>query len=146
MSDRQERNLMAAGTLFAVGSAVHVLDHLRRGQTSVTAELNGAGTLALVVQVAVVTLILTRHRLAPLAAAAAGFPLALGFLTAHWLPLWSELSDPVWEIDSLPALSVVASVLEVAGALAVGLAGLSIVRAEGLASFGRAPDAHRQPA
>ena len=52
----------------------------------------------------------------------------------------------MWEIDSLPALSVVASVLEVAGALAIGLAGLSIVRSEGLASFGRAPDAHRQPA
>lgn len=146
MSDLRQRRLMAAGTLFAVGSAIHIVDHLRRGQTSVTAELNGAGTLALVVQVAVVTLILTRHRLAPLAAAAAGFPLALGFLSAHWLPHWSELSDPVWQIDSLPALSVVASVLEIAGALAIGFAGLAIVRAEGLASFGRAPDATGQPA
>jgi len=137
---------MAAGTLFAVGSAVHVLDHLRRGQTSVTAELNGAGTLALVVQVAVVTLIFTRHRLAPLAAAAAGFPLAVGFLAAHWLPHWSPLSDPVWEIDSQPALSVVASLLEVAGALAVGFAGLAIVRSAGLASFAREPGTNHQPA
>ena len=77
---------MAAGVLFAVGSAVHMLDHLRRGQGSVTEALYWTGNLALVVQVVVITLIFTRHRLAPLAAAAVGFPLALGFFAAHWLP------------------------------------------------------------
>jgi hypothetical protein len=136
MEDRADRRLVAAGCLFAVGSAVHMVDHLRRGQGSVTAELYWVGTLALVVQVAVITLVLTRHRLAPLAAAAAGFPLALGFFAAHWLPHWSGLSDPVWEIHSW--FSYVASSLEIVGALSVGVAGLSIVRARGLASFGRA--------
>jgi hypothetical protein len=131
-----DRRLMAAGWLFAVGSAVHLLDHLRRGQASVTDELYWAGNLALVLQVAVVTLVLTRHRVAPLAAAAAGFPLALGFFTAHWLPQWSALSDPVWEIDSWTPLSYAASALEVAGALAVGLAGLRLVRRRGLGAFG----------
>jgi hypothetical protein len=52
----------------------------------------------------------------------------------------------VWQIDSLPALSVVASILEIGGAPAIGFAGLAIVRSEGLASFGRAPDATGQPA
>jgi hypothetical protein len=141
MTEQSQRRLTAAGILFAAGSAVHLLDHLRRGQGSVSDELNWAGTLALVVQVTVVVLILTRHRLAPLVAAAAGFPLALGFFTAHWLPEWSALSDPVWEIGSWTWLSYVASTVEIVGALAVGLAGVAAVREEGLASFGRHPQA-----
>jgi hypothetical protein len=136
MEDRAARRLVAAGYLFAVGSAVHMVDHLRRGQGSVTDELLWAGNHALVVQVAVITLVLTRHRIAPLAAAAAGFPLALGFFAAHWLPHWSSLSDPVWEIGSW--FSYVASTMEILGAVLLGLAGLSIVRERGLASFGRA--------
>lgn len=135
MDDRHDRRLVLAGYLFAVGSAVHLVDHLRRGQGSVTDELYWAGNLALIVQVAVITLVLTRHRLAPLAAAAAGFPLALGFLSAHWLPEWSALSDPVWEIDSLTWFSYVASSLEVLGGVALGLVGLAAVRARGLESF-----------
>jgi hypothetical protein len=134
-AERRERLLVAAGVLFAVGSAVHLVDHLRRGQGSVTDELFWAGNLALIVQVATITLILTRHRLAPLAAASAGFPLALGFGSAHWLPHWSELSDPVWQIDSFGWFSYLASTLEIVGALAVGVAGLAIVRSRGLDSF-----------
>jgi hypothetical protein len=133
-SDRSARNLQLAGVLFAFGSLVHLLDHLRRGQGSVTDTLYWAGNLALIVQVAVITLVLTRHRAAPLAAAAAGFPLALGFLAAHWVPDWSALSDPVWEIDSLPALSYLASSLEILGALAVGVTGVAILRRDGLES------------
>ena len=130
-----DRRLEWAGWLFATGSAVHLLDHLRRGQGSVTETLYWAGNLALVLQVVVITLILTRHRLAPLAAAAAGFPLALGFASAHWLPEWSAMSDPVWEIDSLTWFSYLASGLEVVGALAVGTAGIAVVRARGLETF-----------
>ena len=131
----QERRLYAAGVLFAVGSAIHTFDHLRRGQGSVTEPLYWAGNLALVVQVVVITLVLTRHRLAPLAATAAGFPLALGFFAAHWLPEWSALSDPLWEIRSWPWFSALASTAEIAGAVAVGAAGLAIVRRRGLSAF-----------
>jgi hypothetical protein len=135
--DRLARNLYRAGVLFAVGSGVHLFDHLRRGQGSVTESLYWAGNLALIVQVAVIVLILTRHRLAPVAAMAGGFPLALGFLAAHWLPEWSALSDPVWEISSWTALSYAASSLEIIGALAVGICGLAMVRRDGLESYGR---------
>jgi len=138
MTSSRDRMLWAAGVLFAAGSAVHTLDHLRRGQGSVSEGLYWAGNLALVVQVVVITLVLTRHRLAPLAAAAAGPPLAIGFFVAHWLPEWSTLSDPLWEIDSWAWLSYLASTLEIVGALAVGLAGLAVVRERGLPSF--APD------
>ena len=131
MHDGGERSLRLAGYLFAVGSAVHLFDHLRRGQGSVTEELYWAGNLALVLQVAVITLILTRHRLAPLAAIAAGFPLALGFFAAHWLPEWSALSDPLWEIDSVRGFSYIASSLEIVGALAIGVAGIRIIRQRG---------------
>jgi len=135
MTSSRDRMLWAAGVLFAVGSAVHTLDHLRRGQGSVSEGLYWTGNVALVVQVVVITLVLTRHRLAPLAAAATGIPLAIGFFAAHWLPEWSTLSDPVWEIDSWAWLSYLASTLEIVGALAVGLAGLAVVRERGLHSF-----------
>ena len=126
-----ERRLWFTGWLFALGSAVHLADHLRRGQGSVTDELYLAGNLALIVQVAVITLVLVRHEVAPLAAAVFGPSLAVGFLAAHWLPEWSSISDPVWAIDDLPALSYAASALEVVGALAVGLTGLAVLRASG---------------
>lgn len=127
--------LFAAGILFAAGSAVHIVDHLRRGQDSITETLYVLGNLALVLQVVTITLIVVGHRVAPLAAVAAGFPLAIGFGLAHWVPDWGPISDPVWEIDSLRALSYVASSAEIAGALAIGMVGLGIVRAEGLAAF-----------
>jgi hypothetical protein len=126
--DLQQRRLVLAGYLFLAGSAVHLLDHLRRGQTSVTEQLYWAGNLGLVLQVAVITLILTRHRIAAVASVVAGLPLAIGFFAAHWLPQWSSLSDPIWEIDSWRWLSYFASTAEIAGALAVALAGFAIIR------------------
>ena len=139
MTGAKEQRLLAAGWLFALGSAVHIVDHLRRGQGSVTDELQWVGTLALVLQAVVVTLLLTRHRLAPLLAVAAGFPLALGFFAAHWLPEWSALSDPAWQIDSWRWFSYVASTTEIVGALAITVAGLGVVRDRGLASFAVTP-------
>ena len=135
VDDGKMRRLVLAGGVFALGSAVHTFDHLRRGQGSVTEELYWVGNLALVLQAVVITLVLTRHRWAPLAAVAAGFPLALGFTAAHWLPEWSVLSDPLSEIDSW--FSYVASTLEIAGALAVGVAGASVLRTGGLDRIGR---------
>lgn len=135
MTRARGRWLVTAGWLFAGGSAVHIFDHLRRGQGSVTDELYWLGNIALVVQVVVVTLVVTRHPRAPSAAAAAGFPLALGFFAAHWLPTWSALSDPAWEVASLRWFTYVASTAEIAGALAVGLAGLLVLRDR---SFGTA--------
>ena len=135
MAVDRSRALYAAGVLFAVGSAVHTIDHLRRGQGSVTEALYWVGNLALVLQAVVITLILTRHRMAPMAAAAGGFVLAAGFAAAHWLPEWSALSDPVWEVDDATWFSFLASGLEIAGAVAIGVAGLAVVRERGLESF-----------
>jgi len=124
----QDRQLFTAGIVFAVGSAIHVTDHLRRGQGSISDALYALGNAALVLQVVVVTLIMTRHRLAPLLAATSGFPLAVGFTAAHWMPRWSALSDPVWRITSAPTMSYVASTAEIIGALLVGITGLRMLR------------------
>jgi hypothetical protein len=118
-----------AGLAFAVGSAIHLIDHLRRGQGSISDVLYAAGNVSLVVQVATIALVLTRHRLAPVAAVSAGFSLALGFIAAHWLPRWSSISDPVWEIHSLTWFSYVASIAEILGALALAVTGLAVIRA-----------------
>lgn len=139
MTDRYDRRLVAAGVVFAVGSTVHMADHVRRGVGSITDELNALGTLGLVMQVVAVTLILTQHRLAPLVAVAAGVPLAVGFVGVHWLPGWSALSDPVWEIESWTWFSYLASTAEILGAVAIAVAGLAVVRDRGLASFASQP-------
>ena len=131
----RERHLRVAAVAFAIGSALHVVDHLRRGQGSITETLYVLGNAALVLQVVTIVLVLTRHRLAPIVATGAGFGLAIGFAAAHWLPYWSAMSDPVWEIGAGRWFSYVASTAEIAGALAVGITGLAVVRARGLGSF-----------
>ena len=137
LDDRREHRLMIAAVLFAVGSAIHAIDHLRRGQGSVPEFLYVMGNLGMVLQVVTITLVLTRHRLGPLVAASVGFPLAIGFTAAHWLPKWGPMSDPVWKIEHLRWLSYLASTTEIAGALAIGITGLAVVRARGLVSFAR---------
>jgi hypothetical protein len=129
MKSSREQRLFTAGVAFAAGSAIHLIDHLRRGQGSVSDVLYTVGNVSLVVQVATISLVLTRHRLAPIAAVAAGFSLALGFTAAHWLPRWSSISDPVWAIKSLTWFSYIASASEILGALALAIAGLAIIRA-----------------
>jgi hypothetical protein len=137
---RNEQRLVLAAYLFAIGSAVHIFDHLRRGQGSVTEQLYWAGNVALIVQVVVITLVVTRHRVAPLAAAAAGFPLAVGFAAAHWLPTWSSLSDSFVN-HGAAVFSYVASFMEIAGAIAIGVAGLQVLRDSRIGSMSR-----REPA
>jgi hypothetical protein len=136
----KQRALVVAGWGFAAGSAIHMVDHLRRGQGSITETLSRAGSLSTVLQAVTVTLIVVRHRLAPIAAVAAGFSLAAGFLAAHWLPAWGPLSDPLWEIDSLRWFSVVASGAEIIGALAIGIAGMRILGEDGLAAVAAGTD------
>lgn len=138
LRDRRERLLLVAGVCFAVGTAIHLIDHLRRGQGSVTEFLYLMGNIGLILQITTNTLILTRHRFAPVAAVATGFPLAIGFAAAHWLPHWSAMSDPVWQINSWRWFSYIASTVEIVGAIGIGIAGLAVIRARGMSSFAEA--------
>jgi hypothetical protein len=66
---------------------------VRRGADLLSRDVFWAGTLAVVVEVGVVALVFMRHRLAPLAAFAAGVSLAAGYTVVHFTPERSWLSD-----------------------------------------------------
>ena len=90
------------------------------------------------IEVAVVVLICQRHRLAPLAAAVTGFSLATGYVVVHFLPARSWASDSFTSGVDVSPLSWTAASLEVAAAVALGAAGLLVLRRRGgLASAAR---------
>ena len=66
-----------------------------------------AGTLALIVEVAVVAVIFSRHRDAAWAAVAVGFPLAMGYILVHFTPARGWLSDSLLSVGSV--VSIVAA-------------------------------------
>lgn len=122
-----DRVLRYAALFFAVGFLIHNADHLRRGSDSITTELFWAGNAAAVVSIAAIVIVLMGHESAPYVAVGAGFALALAFAAAHVLPTWSALSDSFVDGD-VSALSWFAALLEIAGALGIGLAGLFVLR------------------
>jgi hypothetical protein len=122
--------LRLAATVFAVAVALHEVDHLRRGLDSVDGDVLLAGSLALVLQVAVVVLVFVDHRWAPLAAAVIGSGLAVGYVMVHVLPGRGWLSDPLFTGGASP-ISQVAALLEVATAAWLAVAGYAEVRRRG---------------
>ncbi len=122
--------LRRAGVVFAAGFVVHNADHARRGLAVITDHVVWGGTVVAVVAAVVLTLVATRHPLAPFVAAAGGLAIAAGVSATHLLPDWGALSDslPSGDVDGLTWLAVLA---EVGGALALGLTGMRIVRRQG---------------
>lgn len=125
-----DRALRAATALYAFGFVVHFVDHVRRGLDVVSREVFWAGNLSFAVTVVTVALVLMRHRLAPIVAATVAFPVAIGVAAVHLLPHWSVFSDafPGGAPRGITALSWIAVLLEIAGAIAVGFAGIMTVR------------------
>ncbi len=140
MSEPQRQadaGLRWAAWSFLGAAVLHNGDHFRRGVNTVSTQLFWVGSLGMVISAVTIYLVLSGHRTAPLAAVSAGFPLALGFTAAHWLPRWSALSD-TFVHGGVATISMVASLLEIAGALWLGFAGLASLRREGgLAGVGR---------
>jgi hypothetical protein len=122
-----DRLLHRAALFFLFGFAVHNADHARRGLHVVNEEVIWAGTMVSMIAAVTVTLLATRHRLGALVAAGAGFYIAFGVSASHLLPQWSPLSDPLPGGD-VDAFTWIAVLLEVSGALALGIAGLLAVR------------------
>ena len=127
-----DRRLRTAGLVFTAGFLAHNADHARRGVDAVTDHVVWAGTTVAVVAAVALTLVFTRHVLAPAVAMAAGFSIVLGVSASHLLPEWSALSDSLAQGD-VDALTWAAVMAEIAGALLLCLAGLQIVRRDGLA-------------
>ena len=130
LSAADQRLLNQASMLFAVGLVIHTADHLWRGATSVTTQLFWVGNVATVVAVVALVLVHRGQPTAPLVAVAAGFPLAIGYMSAHLAPEWSVLSDPYPGSD-VSLFSWVAALTEIAGALALGTAGAVVLRRRG---------------
>jgi hypothetical protein len=120
---RDDRLLRGAAVLFAVGFAFHTADHLRRGTDSITTELLWAGNATSVISIVVIVMVLTGNRWAPPVAAVAGFALAAAFAASHLLPHWSELSDSFVD-NGASAVSWAAVLMEIVGAVALGVAGV----------------------
>jgi len=120
-----------AVTFFTVAVVIHGADHARRGTDSIGRDVFWLGTSAITVEVAVVVLVCQRHRLAPLAAATAGFSLAFGYVVVHFLPARSWFSDSFTSGDGAGALSWAAAFLEVIAALTLGIVGLATLRQRG---------------
>ena len=129
MHARADRFLRNATILYGAGLVLHVADHFRRGTSVLTGEVNLLGTISTVAGVITIGLVMTRHRLAPVLAMILGFTVAVGVAAVHLLPHWSDFSDAFpGSRTGVTALSWTVVLIEIAGAFAMGVAGLYALR------------------
>ncbi len=124
------RLLRLCAIFYALGLTLHTVDHLRRGLDVLTPQVIWAGNLSTAIGITVVTLVLLGNRHAPLLAAVTGLPIALGVAAVHLLPKWSALSDTFEGARNtgVSPLSWTVVLIEIVGALAMGVVGFRIVR------------------
>jgi hypothetical protein len=122
----EHRQLRLCALVYALGLALHTVDHVRRGLDVVTPQVLWAGNVSTAIGIAVVVLVIVGNRHAPFLAAVTGFPIAIGVAMVHLVPRWSALSDSFEGArgTGVTALSWSAVLLEIAGALAMGIVGL----------------------
>ena len=140
-----DRWLLSVAIVFAAAELFHGADHLRRGVDSAGRDVFWLGTAGIVLEVGVVVLICQRHRLAPLASAAAGFSLAAGYLAVHFLPARPWFSDSFTSAASTSATSWVAASLEVTAALALGITGTAALHRRGGLESAVTPHLEQRP-
>ena len=126
-----DRILRYAAVVFAVALIVHGADHFRRGFDLLTAEVFWAGNVQTAGAVGTLILVFTRSRWAPVAAVVIGFSSAFGFAVVHLLPDWGIFSDAFPGAHAgaeVTAFSWFAALFEIGADLALGLAGLQVLR------------------
>lgn len=127
-----ERALRWFAWVYGIGLVIHTADHFRRTTSAVSTQILILGAISTFVAVFTFALIARRSEQAPLVAAVVGIVTATGVSAVHLLPQWSTaFSDPFpgGAVRGITALSWTAVLIEIAGALAMGLAGLTILRA-----------------
>ena len=126
----EHRLLKYCALLYALGLALHTADHLRRGLDAVTGQVLWAGNLSTAIGITAVVLVIIGHRFGPMLAAVTGIPVAVGVAAVHLLPKWSALSDSFLGAHNtgVTAFSWTVVLIEIVGAVAMGIAGLAIVR------------------
>jgi hypothetical protein len=126
--------LRLTGAIYLAGWSLHTADHLRRGIDAVTGQVLWAGNLSGLLALAAIGMAFAGHRLAPIAAIAAGLPAAVGVAAVHLLPSWGVFSDslPDGHVDGFTWAAVL---VEIGGALVFGLAGFVVARRAGWHTF-----------
>lgn len=122
-TDAHAPALISATALYAVAFMMHNADHARRGIAATPEAVVWAGTGVAMLSAVIVTLVLTRHHLAPLAAALGGAFIAVSVSASHLLPDWGPLSDPLpgGHLDAITWSAVTAEVVAAAVLATVGL-------------------------
>ncbi len=126
-----DRLLTGAAVAFAIGFAVHGLDHLRRGMSASPMFIMIGGGLQGLLVAAALVMVLTHRARAPQAAIVVGFGSALVFTYAHLVPtVWAGYQD---SFISLPHTNVTwfswfSAVAEIGTGTAFGFAGLRAAR------------------
>lgn len=123
--------------VYGAGLVIHTADHFRRGTSVVSAQILWLGTISTFIAVFTFALIARRARRAPHVAAFVGIATAIGVSAVHLLPAWSaSLSDafPGGAVRGVTAVSWSAVLIEIAGALAMGLAALTMLRSRSAAA------------
>jgi hypothetical protein len=118
-----------AAILYASGTLLHTLDHLRRGTDVVTTQVLWAGSISTPIAIVAISLALAGYRYAPVIAVAFGIPHAVGISAVHLLPHWGVLSDSLTTNGGSP-ISYVAVLAEIIGALCFAAAGLYVLLGE----------------
>jgi hypothetical protein len=123
-------SLKFSALFYALGLALHTADHFRRGLDASTGQVLIVGNLSTAIGITVVVMVIVGYRHAPLLAALTGFPAAFGVAAVHLLPTCSAFSDAFVDAHNtgVTAMSWTVVLIEIAGALAMGIVGLAIVR------------------
>ena len=125
---------MRVGALvYGAGLVLHTADHVRRGVGVLTSEVIWLGTISTIAGAITIALVLAGYRRAHVVAAFLGIQVAIGTAVVHLLPHWSAFSDafPGGAAAGVTAFSWFVVLLEIAGALAMGVAGLRLLQLEG---------------
>jgi hypothetical protein len=118
-----------AAILYATGTLLHTLDHLRRGTDVISREVFWGGNISTPIAVLIIFLALAGYRHAPVLAVAFGFPHAIGIAVVHLLPDWGAFSDSL-TTNAASAISFLAVMSEILGAALFGAAGLYVLLGE----------------
>ncbi|WP_232542153.1 hypothetical protein [Nocardia bovistercoris] len=140
------RALRWSAVAFAIGFAIHGIDHFRRGMSASPMAIMIGGNIQAILIAVVVYMVFTHRRRAAEAAMAIGFGSAAVFVYAHLLPtFWSDFQD---SYISLPHTNVTwfswfSAVTEIGAGVVFGCVGLATVRARGAAGNTRVAESVR---
>lgn len=126
------RALRRPGVLFAVGLAVHGIDHMKRGMMASPPSIMVAGTLQILLVIVTLVAVWRGRRWAPELSVVAALVSLVGFTYAHLMPAWWPAFSDSYVTGArirVTWFSWVTVVAEMGTALIFGIAALRVLRA-----------------